>query len=228
MADNLFPQSLQGQHLTAFDEVLAERLTALPTGSIITLLVDLADPAVLPYLASQFHMLGLDGYGLATTDQERRDLILDAIPLHQTKGTPASIRNALEKFGYPNAEFAEGIGTPITYNGTYTYSGVIQYNAGGAHWALFDVLFNLQSFQTLPAFDADFIRQIVEEYKPARCILRNITVYLDLEDTLSATDELEMDGNLALQDQLPALYDGLNQYDGSIRHDSYQETVTIV
>jgi hypothetical protein len=225
---NLLPNSLQQPHITVFDELYADRLAALPLEVIITYLVQIVPPQVLPHLAETFDMLGYNGYGLATTDQQRRDVILGAIELHRLKGTPYSIRRALELFGYPNATFDEGVGTAIRYDGTYTYSGIIQYNAGGGHWALFDVIFNAASFQTLPAFDVDLIRNVVEAYKPARCTLRNITVSLALEDSLAAADELALDADLSLQDQLPNLYDGASQYDGSIRHDSYQESVTIV
>ena len=51
---------------------LSERLTGLDVSRVLVNLVDLVEPAVLPFLADQFHVMGHHGWAAATTDESRR------------------------------------------------------------------------------------------------------------------------------------------------------------
>lgn len=102
--------------------------------------------AELELLAWQFHV---DFREVARTDAELAGMVLDSIPWHRIKGTPASIRRALALFGY-EAEIEE--------DGT------------GALWATWQL--------GLPALvDVETVRRIssiVNEMQPARCRLWRI------------------------------------------------------
>lgn len=65
---------------------------------------DLCPPEFLPQLAWS---LSVDFWELATTDDERRELIRNAIQWHRKRGTPWAIKQALAAFGYPVLELIE-------------------------------------------------------------------------------------------------------------------------
>lgn len=225
---NQLPTSLREfAHLAAFDDTAAARFAALPVEAVLIYLIDLVDEDALPLLAKQFDVLGIKGYAFATTVQQKRDLIKNAIELHRYKGTPWSIKKALERVGYPNAELLEGGGTPNYYDGTHTYNGSITYG-DAFHWAYFRVLYNGVNFTSLNAQDVEIIRAIVSEYKPAHCTLYALIVYYNhLVSAVTPTDNVQLTISLAQQSQTVNLYDGLNTYNGAITYHGYAENVVI-
>nr|BDD43905.1 hypothetical protein 3 [bacterium] len=91
--DNLSP--INDISSKAFDD-LCSRLNSLETDRLLVYLVDNVDASALPLLAEQFHILGNEGWLYATTEQEKRDLIKNAIELHRYKGTKYALRKVLE------------------------------------------------------------------------------------------------------------------------------------
>lgn len=91
--DNLSP--LNDISARTFDEVFA-RYNSLETDRLLVYLVDNVDVSALPHLAEQFHIMGNEGWLYATTEQEKRDLIKNAIELHRYKGTKYALRKVLE------------------------------------------------------------------------------------------------------------------------------------
>lgn len=71
------------------------RLEGIPLDGLLTYLIDTAPASYLPELARQFHISGLEGWHLATTDEARRALIKRSIAMHRKKGTPWAIHRAL-------------------------------------------------------------------------------------------------------------------------------------
>ncbi|MCX2896794.1 phage tail protein I [Pseudomonas mandelii] len=66
--------------------------------------VDECSELFLPHLAWS---LSVDFWELATTDQQRRDLIRGALAWHRKRGTPWAIKQALTAIGYPGCELME-------------------------------------------------------------------------------------------------------------------------
>ncbi|HOI51118.1 MAG TPA: phage tail protein I [Azonexus sp.] len=66
---------------------------------LLIYLIDLVDEQAIPHLAEQFHVVGEEGWLLATTDQARRELIKRSIEVHRHKGTPWAIERLLESVG---------------------------------------------------------------------------------------------------------------------------------
>lgn len=66
--------------------------------------VDRCPPQFLPYLA---WALSVDFWELAADDDQRRELIRNAIQWHRKRGTPWAIKSALAAFGYPVLELIE-------------------------------------------------------------------------------------------------------------------------
>lgn len=94
--DDLLQPSLQGDaRMEALARLIA-RLSGLPTATPIVNLFDLVDASALASLGEQFHVMGVEGWNLAATEEARRTLLKNAVELHRHKGTPWSIRYALE------------------------------------------------------------------------------------------------------------------------------------
>lgn len=94
--DDLLQPSLRGDVRMEALARLAARISALPVSTPLVNLFDLVDASALPALGEQFHILGVEGWNLAGTEAARRSLLKNAVELHRHKGTPWSIRYALE------------------------------------------------------------------------------------------------------------------------------------
>lgn len=84
--DLLQPSLRQDDRSIAFAKLL-NRFSAIPLQRLYLYNLATVIPQALPYLAEQFDVTGLEGWDLVDTEEERRDLIRNAIPLHKLKGT---------------------------------------------------------------------------------------------------------------------------------------------
>jgi P2-related tail formation protein len=214
----IIPNSIRNAWNSAFDELFESRLGSLDITAVLVNLVDIVDADALPFLAKQFDVLGNKGWSLANTVEKQRQLIRNAVELHRYKGTPWSIKAALERIGYPGAQIQEGVGEIYYYDGTRTHNGSFTYGSAG-HWAYFKVLFNLLDFTTaIPAVDLPLITKMILEYKNVRSHLFALAFTLDITDTLTSSDELEMEIQNTLSDPLGAVYNGQFAYNGGITY----------
>ncbi|MET0264709.1 MAG: phage tail protein [Duganella sp.] len=134
---------------------LSERMASLDLSRLLVNLVDLAEPAALPLLAEQFHIMGWEGWDLATDDGARRELIKSAIELHRYKGTPWAVKQTLAKLGLERVTLIE--------------------RPEGAHWAEFDLDITVFDRPVTPAIYPQ-ITQLIDTCKPARSHLRRLIV----------------------------------------------------
>lgn len=95
MADQLPPALAGDERFAILCELLQEEFDSLDLSPMLVYLVDVVPAQVLPYLADQFHVMGLEGCRYARNTQEQRELIKRAIELHRYKGTPWAIEQAL-------------------------------------------------------------------------------------------------------------------------------------
>lgn len=212
--------------IAAFDKVFADRLEAIDLSVLLVYMIDTVKSDALPYLAKQLDLLGYKGWLLADTEQKQRDLIKQAIELHRYKGTPWSIKEALKRVGYPDAEIEEGVGTINYYDGTINYNGSATYGSAG-HWAFFRVLFNLQNYtQVIPANDLELVTQLILEYKNVRSHLYGVIFSANFVEQVNTSEEVAITAATVPLDQSQARYDGLYFYDGSILYEN-PETITI-
>jgi P2-related tail formation protein len=212
--------------IAAYDKTFADRLADIDVSVVLVNLVDSVVADALPYLAKQFDLLGYKGWALADTEQKKRDLIKQAVELHRYKGTPWSIKEALKKVGYPDAQIQEGVGIIHYYDGTINYNGSSFYGNLG-HWAYFKVLFNLLNFtQFIPSADLELVTQLILEYKNVRSHLYGLNFVANFEEQVNVNENLEMAANAAATDQTLARFDGTYTYNGSIYYEN-PETVTI-
>ncbi|MEO1399660.1 MAG: phage tail protein [Cyanobacteria bacterium J06635_1] len=196
MLDKILQPSIRDERNEAYEAVL-QRLQALNLAVLDIYDIDNVDSSALFDLADQFNVLGLRGWNLAETEAQRRDLIKEAIQLHQTAGTPYAIKRAMTLVGYPNATIRENPGT--FYDGEWVYDGTRTYN--GAQLGEFEVTLDpIESRVSGPLIT--LIVALINEWKNARSKLFDLRI-----------GNISLFSNLLQYDNL-WFYNGLQEYDG--------------
>ena len=95
------PPLASDERFSVLANIAAERFAQIDLTTLLIYLVDLVDASALPSLADQFHVQGLEGWLFTTNEQEKRELIKQAIELHKYKGTPWAVRRVLEILSLP-------------------------------------------------------------------------------------------------------------------------------
>ncbi|MDR1709999.1 MAG: phage tail protein [Candidatus Accumulibacter sp.] len=213
MADRLAPPPLaRDERFRALGD-LAGRLSEIDLSPLLVYLVDTVAESALPYLAEQFHVLGAEGWRLATTEAQRRALLARAIALHRTKGTPWSIREALKALGFNDVEIEEHMPSN-RYDGAISYSGAQVHDAYG--WAQFRVITDAGDDQPITAEQTALIIDAINEWKPARCHLVDVRHRASEAETIDVDERHEAEAELDLADRHRW---GRRFYDGEIRYD---------
>lgn len=100
MADNsLIPAGIRDESTLALNELI-DRMGTIDLTPLLVYVIDNVHSSALYHLADQFHVMGLEGYSFAGSDEEKRTLLKTAIVNHKYKGTPYSVKNALEALGF--------------------------------------------------------------------------------------------------------------------------------
>lgn len=208
--DTILPDSMAiYPHLFAADQTIKKYLEDIRLELLLVYFIDQVDARALPILGKQFDVLGNKGFRLATTEQQKRDILKRAIELHRYKGTIWAVKESLKSVGFRDVEITEHV------NG---------------HWARFSLF--IQNTQITLAGFADIVA-MVEEYKNTRSFLDSINVSLETDDeiTLADLDEAFATDQLVAEDTIylsgAAFYDGAADYDGTIDHSGDADTVTI-
>ena len=92
--NNLAP--INDINLKVFDQICEERFSALDLNVLTIYNIDNLPSDVLPHLAEQYHITGNEGWKFCKNEQEKRELIKNAIKLHKYRGTKYAILKALE------------------------------------------------------------------------------------------------------------------------------------
>ncbi|EAA5487725.1 phage tail protein I [Salmonella enterica subsp. enterica] len=95
------PPLASDERFSVLANIAAERFAQIDLTALLVYLVDIVDASALPSLAEQFHVQGLEGWLFAVNEQEKRELIKQAIELHKYKGTPWAVRRVLEILSLP-------------------------------------------------------------------------------------------------------------------------------
>jgi P2-related tail formation protein len=156
-------------------------------------------------LAEQFHVLGNEGWNLANSEQEKRQLIKDAIKLHKLKGTKAGVERALSTLNIEGkvSEWFEYGGDPFHFK---------------IDIFLQNYAYNEKVFENL--------KKMIEEYKNVRSVLEEISVVLNVNspmetpaansgdilnytvtNTITNTDEMLSDNTFVLNQTVVNSYD---------------------
>lgn len=223
----LLPSTLQqAAHIQAFDDLIAGRFDAVPVEAVLVYIIDMVNAQALPYLAEQFDILGIKGYIYATTEEEKRDTVRNAIELHRYKGTPWAVKEALSKIGLVVNRIEEGVGQRTFYNGVYNRNGSRTRGSLG-HWAYFRVYLNTAQNTVISATQIADAVAIINEYKNVRSHLYDITVEVNnIADTLAPADSISIAADATPDDDFGTYYNGLYTRNGTRTRANIADTVT--
>lgn len=168
MSVNLLASGISNKaHLAVFDLIEEQRNAALDLSILLVYMFDTVPAAALPALASQFDIEGYKGFGVAKNEQEKRDVLKNAIALHRHKGTPWAVKQSLTNLGYARVEIIEGLGA--YYDGKYPHDATVTY--GGANWANFIVRIYTTNETAIDSIDGKAAYNTIMEYKNMRSVL---------------------------------------------------------
>lgn len=230
-AHNLVPAGIRDARSLALAQ-LALELGALPTEDLLAVaLVSAAPAALLPYLAEHYSVTGYDGWLIATTEAERRALILRAIELHFRKGTPWAVKEAIKACGYPDVSMTEHLPT-LLLDGSWLLDGSEYFSTDPGQWALFRLLIQLGEDLPLSADTRDKLRGSIDAYKRESSTLQALHYGSQLaEDQLDADDgALAVSVAPALGDYAhePYRLDGSWLLDGSVTLGPQADTLALI
>ncbi|MGY4015454.1 phage tail protein I [Aeromonas molluscorum] len=180
--DLLPPSVTRLEHLTA--ATLASNL--MPELITSTRFADTCPAPLLPWLA---WARSVDWWELAESEDQQRALILASFRLHQRKGTPWAIKEALTVLGFGDSTIIERA-TGRRYDGTLAYNGN-EPHGDPTQWAVYRVILA----RPVTTVQANRIKRLLAEMAPARC-------------HLSALDYT----------QAPVTYNGAATYNGNYNH----------
>ncbi|HHO0771802.1 TPA: phage tail protein I [Aeromonas hydrophila] len=180
--DLLPPSASRLEHLTA--ATLAYDLT--PEIITSTRFADTCPAPLLPWLA---WARSVDWWELAESEDQQRALIKASYRLHQRKGTPWAIKEALNVLGFGDSAIIERA-TGRRYDGTLSYNGN-EPHGDPTSWAVYRVILT----RPVTTAQANRIKRLLAEMAPARC-------HLSALDYTSA----------------PITYNGAATYNGNYNH----------
>lgn len=215
--ENILPDSIAGvPHLAAFDAVANDRLNGIEIENLLVYVIDTVSASALPYLARQFDIEGFSGYRLATTDEQRRAVIKQAIELKRYSGTVWAIKQAMLLVGYTGAELVEGIdtGDPDT------------------DWARFTVFSELGDTVGIDGVTQSYLAGLLRTYKPQRSVLEGITFGIAISDILDyINDDLYITYESPTLDEdlgyIARFYNAAFNYDGTQQFIESHDTLVI-
>lgn len=215
--DNILADSIAHiPHLAAFDMMANARMNAVEVENLLVYVINTVSSSALPTLARQFDIEGFRGYGMATTDEQRRSIIKQAIELKRYMGTVWAIRQAMITVGYADAILNEGVDT-----------GDVD-----TDWARFQIESVLGDTVGIEGTSQSDLAKLIREYKPARSVLEGISYSMSLSDVLPLlNDSLNIDFEAPpLEEDLGYIarfYDGSFNYDGTQKYIESHDTLII-
>lgn len=215
--ENILADSIAAiPHLAAFDAMVNARMNAVEVENLLIYVIDSVQASALPTLARQFDVEGFRGYGLATTEEQRRSIIKQAIELKRYMGTVWAIKQAMEAVGYTGATLIEGVdtGDPST------------------DWARFKIESVLGDTVGVGGVVEADLAKLVREYKPARSFLEGVSYTIAISDVIGNINDVlnilfeapTMDEDLGY---FARFYNGAHNYDGSIKYIESHDELTI-
>lgn len=174
-------------HLAAFDLVAEARLQGIDLTAMMMYIVDEAPESALFSLARQFNVTGIKGWTLATTVEQRRELIKNAISLWRFHSTPWAIKEALRSVGFGDVIIHEGVA--VVYDGEHNHDGDITYGSGD-NWATFSVSIEVPDSVVMSADVLETVRSLILQYKNARSHLVGISLVRPVVEAITVEEEL--------------------------------------
>lgn len=217
--------ALQGTAFGALFDLFFQQIVTSANLNPLIQIYTLEDPRYYELLAKQFGVAGYGGFALtdsvdvdpAARFAQQKALLQRAILLQRKKGTPFSIRESLRAVGFYDVQLIEGGETvsDFLHNGAFFRDGARQ--RGDSSWAQFSVILDLGNSKALNALLIANVRRMINEYKPARCELLDVSFRITLTDSFAPSEEMGFIGKPAFVDLLGvgAFHDGSILRDGT-------------
>lgn len=148
------------------------------------------------------------------SDESYRRRVVNAFAWHKLGGKVQGLVRILAENGFAGAEILP-VNDVRRHNAALSHNSGATYNAGLC-WAQFDVRLEVPE-SGLDRDVMDWFRWLVNEYKPARSILRALSWQMRMEDRADFSDEQRLAVVPDYEDSRPW---GFPLHDGSIRHDN--------
>lgn len=158
MSDTLLPLNARAEE-KALDQLAAERL-GLDVSPADTNPAS-CEAALLPWLAWAFRV---DISNLPEARQ--RKLIAQSIEIHRYKGTPKSIKLALQKTGHGECEIQEGLDAG-RYDGAIQHAATHYHGTNPGYWARYRITLR----RAMTIYEAEQVKRLLADIQPARCEL---------------------------------------------------------
>ncbi|MDD3938090.1 phage tail protein [Rhodoferax sp.] len=193
--------------------VATQRLGALELEGLLTYLVDTVPSEFLPELGRQFHIMPMEGWQFAVSDDARRELIRTSIALHKKKGTPWALRRILAAAGFGDASRLTEGGAARVYGGAIFADGSEVY--GGQSWAEFAIDMDLGESAVLDVSTPAQVRAIVDAWRPVGRHLMRLAWHADTVDVADSAELALTGAALQASSQRPwrRVFDGALHYD---------------
>lgn len=206
------------EHIAILDDLIAARMAGIDKSVVFMYLADIVKAPALIWLAKHFNVLGYRGWALATTEEQKRELIKEAIAMQSIAGTPDSIIDAIQSVGYTDVQVQERINFgDILYDGTHSYNGVWQY--GTTHWTRIRVVVNASGLGLIDATTSGLLVELINIYKATRShLLDGITYSFGFHDSLGDNGLEDGFGLIQGGGFMDTLYEGV-PYDGTQSYD---------
>lgn len=110
--------------------------------------------------------LSVDEWDENWSDEQKRNSILNSVHIHQTKGTPYSVRRVLASAGYGNIEILENTSS-ILHNAENSYNGDYIHGATDTHWATYKIILK----KPISIEQSEQVKRLLANTAPVRCHL---------------------------------------------------------
>ena len=176
----LISSAISESRLGVFADIIAEQFEDIDLSKICIYLYDVVDSSALPWLAKQLDVDGFKGYDQCLTEKDRRELLKNAINLHQHIGTISAIEKAVGLAGFDPKNVGIEENVPIITGGTNV-------------WCAFRLRLNPLDLGIINSKTLKNLKIYLSYYKPVRSILTEIYFGLSLEDNVFLTSESDRD-----------------------------------
>lgn len=153
------------KHMAAFDTLAAERFGAIDLSKLLIDMYDVMPAELLDYMARELDMLGYNGWILAETEEEKRELLKASTSLKKIKGTPAGIREVLRRLGFIDVVIEEG---------WENFTDGSDAPDDPEHEAYFRLVYVLPNNKSITPEIAANLAGLINEYKSAGSVLANV------------------------------------------------------
>ena len=193
------PSSITADHIRVFDEIVAGRIESLPAELGMTFLMQILPATAISTMATDLSVNGIGGLAQATTETERREVLLNSIRTTRRIGTPGAIKRAVQTLDFSEPIIVEGPqGQYVYYDGTFVHDSSVWFSGGTTDWAEFYVLLPEAELVSLTASEIDELAAYINYYKNERSKLIGIGYAISVIPVYDA--QFDYDGS--------ALYDG--------------------